>query len=55
MAVVRLDDRPFAVGAGDGRGDEVALTEEIRDADKSLFVEARTASGNWVHRNYLAK
>ena len=28
---------------------------ETRDADKVLFNEARTASGKWVHRNYLAK
>jgi ARG and Rhodanese-Phosphatase-superfamily-associated Protein domain len=29
--------------------------QEVRDADKSLFVEAQSSSGAWVHRNYLAK
>ncbi len=29
--------------------------QEVRDADKSLFVEAQRSSGAWVHRNYLAK
>ena len=26
-----------------------------RDADVSLFVQASKPSGEWVHRNYLAK
>jgi ARG and Rhodanese-Phosphatase-superfamily-associated Protein domain len=29
--------------------------QEIRDADKFLYNEARAADGQWVHRNYLAK
>lgn len=29
--------------------------QEVRDADGSLFVGARTAKGQWVHRNYLVK
>ncbi len=29
--------------------------QETRDADVSLFVEASRPSGEWVHRNYLAK
>jgi hypothetical protein len=29
--------------------------EEVRDADKALYVEAARADGQWVHRNYLAK
>jgi ARG and Rhodanese-Phosphatase-superfamily-associated Protein domain len=29
--------------------------QEVRDADKSLFVEAQSSSGAWVHRSYLAK
>ncbi|HEY7669930.1 MAG TPA: DUF6569 family protein [Hyphomicrobium sp.] len=29
--------------------------QEVRNADKALFVEARRADGAWVHRNYLAK
>jgi hypothetical protein len=31
------------------------MTQETRDAEQSLYVEARTAAGAWVHRNYLAK
>ena len=29
--------------------------QEVRDADKSLYNEARSADGKWVHRSYLAK
>jgi len=29
--------------------------QEIRDADKFLYNEARAADGQWIHRNYLAK
>jgi hypothetical protein len=29
--------------------------QEVHDADKALFVEARRSDGSWVHRNYLAK
>jgi hypothetical protein len=29
--------------------------QEVRDADKALYNEARTADGKWVHRSYLAK
>lgn len=29
--------------------------QEIRDADAALFVEAARPTGEWVHRNYLAK
>jgi hypothetical protein len=29
--------------------------EQIRDAEKALYVEAARADGQWVHRNYLAK
>jgi hypothetical protein len=29
--------------------------QEIRDADKLLYNEARAADGQWIHRNYLAK
>jgi hypothetical protein len=31
------------------------MVQETRDADKSLYVEAKRADGRWVHRNYLAK
>jgi hypothetical protein len=29
--------------------------QEVRDADKSLYNEARSADGKWIHRSYLAK
>ena len=29
--------------------------QEVRDADKSLYNEARGADGKWIHRSYLAK
>lgn len=29
--------------------------QEVHDADKALYVEARRGDGAWVHRNYLAK
>ncbi len=29
--------------------------QEVRDADKSLFVGVRSKKGEWVHRNYLVK
>ena len=38
-------ERPLAAG----------MRQEVRDADKSLYNEARGADGNWIHRSYLAK
>ena len=38
-------ERPLAAG----------MRQEVRDADKSLYNEARSADGNWIHRSYLAK
>lgn len=29
--------------------------QEVRDADKALFVGVRSKKGEWVHRNYLVK
>jgi hypothetical protein len=29
--------------------------QDVRDADRSLFVGARTVKGDWIHRNYLVK
>ena len=29
--------------------------QEVRDADKSLYNEARGSDGKWIHRSYLAK
>jgi hypothetical protein len=31
------------------------MRQEVRDADKSLYNEARGADGAWIHRSYLAK
>jgi hypothetical protein len=31
------------------------MRQEVRDADKSLYNEARAADGKWIHRSYLAK
>jgi hypothetical protein len=41
----RSYQRPVAAGT----------LQEIRDADKFLYNEARAADGQWIHRNYLAK
>jgi hypothetical protein len=38
-------ERPLAAG----------MKQEVRDADASLYNEARSADGNWIHRSYLAK
>ena len=38
-------ERPLAAG----------MSQEVRDADKSLYNEARSADGKWIHRSYLAK
>ena len=49
----------FLADAEKGKQSELALGShaklETRDADKALRVEARTAAGALVHRNYLAK
>jgi ARG and Rhodanese-Phosphatase-superfamily-associated Protein domain len=49
----------FLAAAESGRGQEEVVgdlsRQEVRDADKALFVEAQRSSGAWVHRNYLAK
>ncbi len=51
--------REFLVAAESGRAQEEVVNDlshqEVRDADKTLFVEARRGNGAWVHRNYLAK
>jgi hypothetical protein len=31
------------------------MRQEVRDADKALYSEARSSDGRWVHRSYLAK
>ena len=49
----------FLTNAEKGKSHERAVAagakQEVRDADKSLFNEARAADGKWIHRNYLAK
>ena len=49
----------FLAAAEKGKPFERALAagmrQEVRDADKSLYNEARAADGKWVHRSYLAK
>lgn len=49
----------FLNDAEKGKQSELALGShaklETRDADKALRMEARTATGAFVHRNYLAK
>ena len=49
----------FLAEAEKGKPHERAVAagtrQEVRDADKSLYNEARGADGNWIHRSYLAK
>jgi hypothetical protein len=51
--------KDFLAAAEKGKSYERALAagmqQEVRDADKSLFNEARSADGKWIHRSYLAK
>ena len=51
--------KDFLAAAEKGKSYERALAagmkQEVRDADKSLYNEARSADGNWIHRSYLAK
>ena len=53
------DVEAFLKSAEAGKADErkiaSLMVQETRDADKSLYVEAKRADGRWVHRNYLAK
>jgi len=49
----------FLAAAEKGKSYERAAAagarQEVRDADKSLYNEARSADGKWIHRSYLAK
>jgi len=49
----------FLADAEKGKSTQRAVAagtlQEIRDADKFLYNEARAADGQWIHRNYLAK
>jgi hypothetical protein len=42
-------------GAAQERVVAAGVRQEVRDAAKSLYNEARTADGKWIHRSYLAK
>lgn len=42
-------------GAAHERQVAAGMRQETRDGDASLYSEARSADGRWVHRNYLAK
>ena len=49
----------FLATAEAAHGNEEVINDlsrrEVRDADSTLYVEARRSDGAWVHRNYLAK
>jgi hypothetical protein len=51
--------REFLAAAEKGKAQERAIAagmrQEVRDADKALYSEARSSDGRWVHRSYLAK
>jgi hypothetical protein len=42
-------------GKSSERSVAAGVRQETRDADKSLYNEARSADGKWIHRSYLAK
>jgi hypothetical protein len=42
-------------GKSYARAAAAGARQEVRDADKSLYNEARSADGAWIHRSYLAK
>jgi hypothetical protein len=49
----------FLDAASKGQSSEKTLTKEVRletrNTDKAFYFETRRASGDWVHRSYLAK
>jgi hypothetical protein len=51
--------RAFLADAEKGKPDAQKIgglaQQEVRDADKGLYVEAGRIDGRWIHRNYLAK
>ncbi len=55
VAVVEAFLLQAEAGASDVKPLGTLAQQELRNTDKALFVEARTNSGGWVHRNYLAK
>jgi hypothetical protein len=42
-------------GKPSARADAVGTRQETRDGDKTLFNEAKSNNGAWLHRSYLAK
>jgi hypothetical protein len=42
-------------GATHERALAAGMRQETRDADKSLYSEARRSNGAWIHRSYMAK
>lgn len=56
-AVATVD--AFLKAADTGKRHEATIARlmktETVDAERALYVEARTSEGKWVHRNYLAK
>ena len=42
-------------GTSHERAVAAGVRQETRDAEKSLFSEARAADGKWIHRAYMAK
>jgi hypothetical protein len=53
------DVRTFLTAAEAGQAHEEPVggisRQEVRDAAKALYVEARRKEGGWVHRSYVAK
>ena len=53
-----IDVEQFLTLAEAGKSEEKPLgplaSQELRNGDKALYIEARRKDGAWVHRNYLA-
>jgi hypothetical protein len=51
--------RVFLADAEKGKSDAQKIgalaRQDVREADKAIYVEAGRADGQWIHRNYLAK
>jgi len=58
-APVVADVEAFLAAAERGKAQEretvAAMRQETRDSDATLYNEARSPAGGWVHKNYLAK
>ena len=42
-------------GKPSARADAIGTRQETRDGDKTLYNEAKSRDGAWLHRSYLAK